>query len=100
MRYKEEDIHNANNSPDSESWHNDPYNTGPVDAYTPIDPDYFVMMTMDEVAALVRMSPRTIKRLVYKAQFPEPVQLSVGREAFRKNQVLEFLAGKRSFPIF
>ena len=66
----------------------------------PTPPDYNVFLTRREVEDAVRISSRTIDRLIYDCSFPEGVRVSPGRIMWRKSEVLEFLAGRRDWPVF
>lgn len=51
------------------------------------------LLLLEEVSALVRLSPVTIGRLRRRGEFPEPLALGARRLAWRAGDVESYLAG-------
>src|SRR5262245_7425857 len=58
------------------------------------------LLTGDEVCDLIRLSRQTVRRMVTEGTFPKPVSVSKKRVAWRRDDVLAWIAkgGRRLVP--
>lgn len=54
-----------------------------------------VYMKEAEVCAVACLSRSTIRRMISRGEFPEPMQLSPGRVGWRREEVLEWLESRQ-----
>jgi predicted DNA-binding transcriptional regulator AlpA len=53
-----------------------------------------ILLTVDDVAAMLSMGKSTVWKLLKKGQFPPPTKLSTRTTRWSKQTVLEFFAAK------
>ena len=52
------------------------------------------LLTLKEVARDLRVTPRTVQRMVAAGEFPPPVHISPGRSRWRRSDVDAWLDGR------
>ena len=54
------------------------------------------LMTQTDVAKLLRVTPRTLQRMVASGEFPPPIRISPGRSRWRRNVVDDWIEERES----